>query len=516
MEKLQQESWQLELLISGFALFGVYESKTVIDDFAVYVDLYVDKGLVSAAVGLLITILRAGWALFFINLLVHIIFRGLWIGAIGLRYVSREIEYDKLGYSEWMTNYLKRKVGDYDDYIERLEKLCSVLFAYTFLLFFLVVSILAIMAFFLVVGYVAGISDDPSPGKQLAVGVAIMVYLTFGLLVFIDFITLGKIRSIKDKSFSKWYGYVYRFYSYVTLSFLYRPLLYNFLDNRYTRRLFLFGIPYVLCILLVVPNLESNGHSIIPRDGDFGAAMWTASSEELVNNRFYDDLRDQALVNKVLSKRPIIKSFSIDEYMQKGTTLQLFVRINRRLEGQLMDQAKLSEIYKTGLRLSAMSAIHEDAGRLLEIDEQETETVKAVVSRRATIRSQLKDRGLYDDTAKDSLYALSQVELDSVESVYMQLRVDYRKQELQRIKTVLLDRLSITMDGQPVAVDASQLLFTQHPNQGEQGAYVYLPIDTLSAGIHKLSAGLYTGDADRRTAYSMSRYNTTIPFVVSR
>jgi hypothetical protein len=30
LEKLQQESWQLELLISGFALFGIYSVRTLI------------------------------------------------------------------------------------------------------------------------------------------------------------------------------------------------------------------------------------------------------------------------------------------------------------------------------------------------------------------------------------------------------------------------------------------------------------------------------------------------------
>jgi len=57
------------------------------------------------------------------NLIIHIVLRGLWIGALGLRYVSGEIDYDNLNYSEKFTNYLKKKVGSFDNYIWKVRKL---------------------------------------------------------------------------------------------------------------------------------------------------------------------------------------------------------------------------------------------------------------------------------------------------------------------------------------------------------------------------------------------------------
>ena len=117
LEKLQQESWQLELLISGFAIFGIYAARTVITDldFKIHNDFDGDFQFLGI---LLHFILKTGWLIFFINLIVHVILRGLWIGAIGLRYVSQEIDYDALKYSPRMTEYLKKKVGSYDDFIE--------------------------------------------------------------------------------------------------------------------------------------------------------------------------------------------------------------------------------------------------------------------------------------------------------------------------------------------------------------------------------------------------------------
>ena len=110
LEKLQQESWQLELLISGFALFGIYSSRVLIADFGLYIENDISSENLKSLVKPFFIILKVGWVIFFFNLLGHVIMRGLWIGAIGLRYVSQEIEYDKFNYSEIFTQFLKKKV----------------------------------------------------------------------------------------------------------------------------------------------------------------------------------------------------------------------------------------------------------------------------------------------------------------------------------------------------------------------------------------------------------------------
>jgi len=131
-------------------LFGIYEGKSWIDDLI----LGLSNNTYSSAgslVAFLEVLLECGWTIFFINLLIHVILRGLWIGAIGLRYVSQDIDYNSLDYSTRFTQYLRKQVGDYDDFIERLERFCSILFAYTFLLFLLLLSLLL---FFLFTGLV--------------------------------------------------------------------------------------------------------------------------------------------------------------------------------------------------------------------------------------------------------------------------------------------------------------------------------------------------------------------------
>jgi|GEM_PF-3668447 len=59
LEKLQQESWQLELLISGFVLYGVYGSHDLLGELKLYSD-QVD----SEFVGMLRSLRSVRWKLF--------------------------------------------------------------------------------------------------------------------------------------------------------------------------------------------------------------------------------------------------------------------------------------------------------------------------------------------------------------------------------------------------------------------------------------------------------------------
>ena len=104
LEQLQQESWQLELLISGLALFGIWESQNVIIRFDYYIDVFATAEY-RPYLRTFRYLLWYSWSIFLLNLLIHIILRGFWIGAIGLRYVSGDIDFDTLNYSDRFKNY---------------------------------------------------------------------------------------------------------------------------------------------------------------------------------------------------------------------------------------------------------------------------------------------------------------------------------------------------------------------------------------------------------------------------
>lgn len=195
LEKLQQESWQLELLISGFALYGIFASKPLILDLQIYIEINSD-GTLYSVLSQLNAILWFGRLIFLINLLTHVILRGLWIGAIGLRYVSGDIDFEKLNYSQSFMKFLKKGIGSYDNYIEKLEKICSVLFAYTFLLFLFFFS----FVLFLVILAVYSTALH-SVFPDLVANTFKTIFLVAGGIVFIDLISLGRLKKIKISYF---------------------------------------------------------------------------------------------------------------------------------------------------------------------------------------------------------------------------------------------------------------------------------------------------------------------------
>nr|WP_297787021.1 hypothetical protein [uncultured Allomuricauda sp.] len=259
LDSLQQQSWELELIISGFAIFGLF---TAYDPLRIEMVNAQNEDQVYRFV--VYFILNIACSILLFNLLLHVILRGLWIGALGLRYVSGDIEFEKLRYSERFTKYLKKRIVSFDRYIANLENYCSVLFAISFLLIFYVLAMtMIILSIVFVANYI--IEGDIFPEQFGEIfGAILIVFIIFGMfLTFIDFITQGWLK--KKKWISRLYFPVYWIFSFITLSFLYRPLVYNFLDNRFGKRLILLLAP-IYIIILMITSLEYRNSNYLEQD----------------------------------------------------------------------------------------------------------------------------------------------------------------------------------------------------------------------------------------------------------
>ena len=71
----------------------------------------------------------------------------------------------------------------------------------------------------------------------------------------------------------------------MTLSFLYRPLLYNFIDHPYTKKLFYFSIPYILIVGFGQTMIENVSNPFKPESD------YLLSTGQVLNENYYDDLR---------------------------------------------------------------------------------------------------------------------------------------------------------------------------------------------------------------------------------
>lgn len=271
LDRLQEDSWQLELLVSGFTIFGLFYAfgpvKDAFQKAANEGDMLKDVySIVLIAISILI-----------LNLIIHVILRSLWIGALGLRYLSGEVEIDKLNYDARFTVYLKRKVGSFDDYIEKLEKLCSIIFAISFLLIFYVIA--AVLVAYLL--NLVGSSDSDISTFLNTLRIASIFFLLLGaILTFFDYLSQGLLK--KNKWVASVYFPFYWVFSYLTLSFLYRPLYYNLIDNKFGRRVSFLLLPFYLSVLFI--------SSMYKEQSGFISYGSVTSNAIRANSQNYEDL----------------------------------------------------------------------------------------------------------------------------------------------------------------------------------------------------------------------------------
>jgi len=458
LEKLQQESWQLELIISGIAILGFREATKYLDDFGVSLINEDPNNNANATLFLLLMMVKTlnfGAFISLIHLLIHILTRSLWIGAIGLRYVSGDIDYDNLKYHPRFINFYKKRIGSFDRYIERLENFSSIIFSFTFLLVFIILSL-----FFYFLLFIAGISliENWIPSGLLE-GISTVIYMIIFLLAIIvafDFITLGLLKRIKNNYFSAIYFWIYRFFSTITLSFLWRPMLLNFLDQPYTKRWLFLTVPYLLFLIFissitytskgVYPNFKFLNESLFNKADPFFQKLIYAQS---FNFRYYDDERDK------LEKRSDINPIG------------LFSLPSNKIQGPL------GEVF---------------------------------------IKGQHGDRLLI--AFKDSALVPFEEEGWNFGNSDQQIRRTQMAQNIEGIKQILQEAILLSIDDRPILSSKITCDFYNHPVGNIKGLLCFFPLDSLSVGRHHLKVGKVTGrKRENPTFIQLDTTYIQVPFI---
>jgi len=490
LNKLQQESWQLELLISGFVIFALLESLAIIPKFyGPLKDILKIDSIGIFVITLLFAtfILHASIYIFLINLIIHVLIRSLWIGAIGLRYVSGDIDYDNLNYSSRFTNYYKKKIGTFDKYIQRLENFASILFSFTFLLFFILSSLYFYIIWPLTFEYIVSKLLPTLP--EIYSLVPVLIFLFLGLLVAIDFVSLGFLKKIKNKYFSVFYLPIYRFFSAITLSFLWRPMLLNFLDQTYTRRLFIMIIPYLIFLGGIFGfNFINYGHY-----PDFNNRENTRISrilnQESFNFSFYEEERNKAPETDGYGQ--YIESFSIPSKKISGTISEIFVK------AQAGDKWLIEKIDSTLTPFQEEGISHSFFAEFMKGGSEANEDAEM-----DALREKYYDTPEWQQK-KDSL-------LQFFEKNY---RAGYR-QNLRKSKAILQNAILLRIDDQPLAPTSVTCDYYRHPHGNSKGLLCYFPLDSLPVGRHYLEVAKVVGKKSTKseTIFLDTIYHT-IPFI---
>ncbi|MEM6966996.1 MAG: hypothetical protein AAF573_19700, partial [Bacteroidota bacterium] len=269
LEKLQRESWNLELLVSGFSIFLLIQANEGILKAFDYLNLHVElSGNVNGMVRTLLGILLLASIILTINLVVHVFLRGFWIGAVGLRSVQDKIDLEKLGYSEYFVEKLKPRVPSLDRMLERLDTLSSVIFSFTFLIVFMLFSLFLFFSFASLFGYIINqilhLLDEDSILHEILRLSAIFILiamLLLGFLYAIDTLTIGIFKRYKWTS--KLFFPIYKFIGWITLAKIYRSIYYS-LASRFSKGAIRFGLTVYLLLFTFIPFFKFDQYIYYP------------------------------------------------------------------------------------------------------------------------------------------------------------------------------------------------------------------------------------------------------------
>lgn len=349
---LQQRSWEPEILLSGIVLLGMLRVPGLLDGLSRYFKLNVFGDLND--VDNLVAMFKVGIYWLISGLVLHLICRGIWIGMVGLSYAfPKGIQIDKLEYQEPFRGKVSR-VSSIEQIVIRLEKVCSLLFSISFLLFmsliggYLFLFMLIIIPF--AISYVflnKGLSGTFYDLFQIYVA----IIFSLGMLGLIDFLSLGYFR--KYKWFAKAFWPIHRMMSVLTLSRFYRPIYYGIVTNLNRWAFFVFLVTFS-----VISILGSGASSFSFYDGDAFSRLelWEGREGAIAFSAFYQNQNHE---------RPS-EFAQIPSDVITGGVLRLFLIANIRKEGDILAYKPLDslrqanpEISQANLKLKAIHAYYQ-------------------------------------------------------------------------------------------------------------------------------------------------------------
>ncbi len=219
LKRLEKESWQAELLISGLALYGtlylpefVYIlSDTLIDRLPVkyYLAGYAISFFYLFGISILTT--------FFI---IHFIIRAYWVGLIGLNSIyPNGYKIEDGYYSPIFSRLIAKKLPTVKETIKAVDKQCSGMFAGAFV-FMLMYGMMSVSFSILLVIYMLTHQYIPTP-IWIALAV-VFTFITFAVSIFGFFGKNEKYRN--NEKLQKYFFVASYIYGNIITPFIYKPL----------------------------------------------------------------------------------------------------------------------------------------------------------------------------------------------------------------------------------------------------------------------------------------------------
>ncbi len=315
LQRLERESWQAELVISGLAIFASLQLPALINDFAIWaIKNLIDPGWLMYNICWFLYL--ASYVIIYAFIL-HFILRTIWIGFIGLNSVFPK-GIKKEGVKKYSSYFLDRVIKDYPVgslRIQTLDNLCSSIFATCtvsatmFLIFTFNMVILLGLKYLL----------------SLFIPTEIIEIMGWGLLGIISlysmtFFFLNLKRNHQNEKMQSLFYKMFKGYNKFFLHIFHRPLNYislilmtNVRNIQHPGKIF-----FIFIILFSLPAYQMKNSSILRLPEVDRYYEFFEQDEETFINYYEDEL----LVNN----HPVFTAF-IQSQVIRGKTMKLFIPV---------------------------------------------------------------------------------------------------------------------------------------------------------------------------------------------
>jgi hypothetical protein len=210
LQRIQENSWEAEILISGGAVFSLFQLADLLVAEAEYLkEVTPFRGLDETLIIAMI-ILRGVT----IGFIIHLLLRGFWIGLVCLNSVyPKGIQFEKLKIRGKFLEQSKKR--NLTERIIRLDQLSGLVFFGTFL-FVIIIAGLSVWVIFLT--FLMAVSAEYEWFYIITYAIMFLA-----ILYWIDILSSGLLR--KNKIVSTLYFPVYWFFNTISFGFLYRYYL---------------------------------------------------------------------------------------------------------------------------------------------------------------------------------------------------------------------------------------------------------------------------------------------------
>ena len=327
------KSWEPELLISGVAIYltlSLPEFLRWLYDFYIYNFVLDPENKVIPLTNLIYALLNSIAYLLSITFVIHFALRAFWVGLVGLHSVYPDgILYDKItNYGTYYLSQLEKKLGKMEEFIIRLDQVCSVFFSLSFML---VVLLLGICWMYLIILLVIGMFQLFLP-EEIYKSYELSIYFSLFTLIlaYATLVSLLNLKVFRDHpTYKIWHFKLSWYLGISTFPVIYKPMsfiLFIFLSHTSRKKLIIYGLILFVAFFyaILTSSLTKDRLNRLFETRDF---YTTHSEAHLMQAKHYDNLlQDDARVMTLSIQSEVIKENYLKLFLAYPRSLDLWLK----------------------------------------------------------------------------------------------------------------------------------------------------------------------------------------------